>query len=75
MALTGSSISMVPETVGVRMRRNQTIRADSTNCSSAEMTTRVTSSPGPLRSIAAMQGQMKAVELLIINTWPEPIRP
>ena len=28
MALTGTSISTVPETVGVRMRRNQTIRAD-----------------------------------------------
>ena len=44
----------LPETAGVRMRRNQAIRADNTNCSSAAMTTSVTSRPGPLRSIAAI---------------------
>ena len=73
--VTGISMMTVPETVGVRMRRNSARRADRRIWKSAEMATRVASIAGPPSATAVMQTPMKAAELPITSTWPPPIRP
>ena len=64
----------VPETVGVRMRRNSARRTDRRIWKSAEMTTSVASIAGPPSATAVMQTPMKAAELPMTSTWPPPIR-
>ena len=75
MTETGISMSTVPETVGVKIRRNSASRSDIRNWKRAETSTRVASMPGPLSASALMQTAIKAEELPIMRTWPIPKRP
>ena len=72
---TGISMITVPHTVGVRMRRSSDSRVASANWNSAEMATSVARSPGPPSSSAVTQTAMKAADVPIRSTWPEPMRP
>ena len=68
ITVTGISISTVPATLGVRIRRNRESRAASANWNSAETTTRVASMAGPPLAIAATQIAMKAPEVPMAST-------
>ena len=65
MTVTGVSISTVPVTVGVRMRRNSDRRAANANWTRARMTTRVPSNAGPPVARAAMLTAMAAPDVPI----------
>ena len=65
MTVTGVSISTVPVTVGVRMRRNSERRVANANWTRARMTTRVASSAGPPAARAAMLTAMEAPDVPI----------
>ena len=75
MSVTGISMITVPHTVGVRMRRSSASRVASANWNSAEMTTSVARSPAPPSSSAVTLTAMKAADVPISSTWPEPTRP
>ena len=69
------SIITVPVTVGVKMRRSSDSLAASMNWNSDEMTTRLASVAGPPSFKAATQTAMKAPDVPMISTCPEPKRP
>ena len=75
ITVTGTSMMTVPETAGVRTRRNRASRAEIRSWKSAATTTRVASVAGPPSTIAVMQIPMNALELAMTSTWPEPNRP
>ena len=75
MTVTGTSMSTVPETVGVRMRWNRDIRHDSARGTSAETATRVASSAGPPSVSAMMHAGTKAADVPMTMTCPAPTRP
>ena len=77
MGMSGTGISMitVPHTVGVSTRRSSDKRAERANWNRAETVTSVASSPGPPSAIAVTQTAMKAAEVPISRTCPEPTRP
>ena len=77
IGMTVAAISMmtVPETTGVKMRRNRESRAESANWKSAEMTMRVAIREGPPSTIAATQTAMKAPDVPMMSTCPAPTRP
>ena len=63
ITVTGSSMTTVPTTVGVRIRRNSESLAESANWQSEAMMTRVASSAGPPRRSPGRRPRMKAPEL------------
>ena len=65
---TGISISTVPATIGVKIRRSTDSLAARTNWNRDEMTIRVASSPGPPCSSAVTQMARKALLLPISST-------
>ena len=77
IGMTVAAISMitVPETIGVKIRRSSESRAASMNWNSDDMTTRLAIVEGPPSTRAATQTAMKAPDVPIIRTCPEPIRP
>ena len=75
MMVTAISMITVPETTGVRIRRSSDSRADRANWNSDETMTRVASSAGPPSTSAATHTAMKAPEVPMMRTWPEPMRP
>ena len=75
MMVTAISMITVPETTGVRILRSSDSRADRANWNSDETTTRVASSAGPPSTSAATQTAMKAPEVPMMRTCPEPTRP
>ena len=75
MAVTGTSMITVPDTAGVRIRRNRASLADSRSWRSAAATTRIASSAGPPFATAVMPTPMNAAELPMTSTWPPPILP
>ena len=75
MRVTGMSMITVPHTVGVKIRRSSDSRVASANWNSEEMTMSVERSPGPPFSSAVTLTAMKAADVPISSTWPEPTRP
>ena len=77
IGITVTAISMitVPATVGVMIRRSSESRSESRNWKSAEMATRVASSPGPPSTSAVTQTAMKAPEVPMRSGYPAPILP
>ncbi len=73
--VTGISMITVPHTVGVRIRRSSDNCAESPNWNRADTVTSVASRPGPPSASAVTQTAMKAAEVPISSTWPEPTRP
>ena len=75
MSGTGISMITVPHTVRVSSLRNSDKRAERANWNSAETVTRVARSPGPPSVIAVTQTAMKAADVPISRTCPDPTRP
>ena len=72
---TGISMSTVPETAGVKARRNSESLSDMRNWKSPEATTSVARVAGPPFVSASIPTAMKAAELPIMSTCPMPNRP
>ena len=77
IGITVAAISMitVPVTVGVKMRRSNERRAAKRNWKSDDMTIRLAIVAGPTSLSAATQTAMKAPDVPISSTCPDPNRP
>ena len=77
MGMTVAAISMitVPDTAGVKMRRNNESRDASANWNSEEMMIRVAIMEGPPSTMAATHTAMKAPDVPMMSTCPAPTRP
>ena len=72
--VTGISMMIVLDTVGVRMRRRRRRRRATLNSGRAEISTSVASSVGPPSDKAVMETAMYAAAGPISSRWPEPSR-
>ena len=66
--VTGTSMSTVPETVGVRMRRNIEIRMEQTNWKRAVTIIKAASNPGPPARRASTLTAMAAAVVPVTRT-------
>ena len=75
MTVAVISMMTVPETTGVRMRRISESRAAIANWNSDDTATRLAIVAGPPSTSAATHTAMKAPEVPMMSTYPDPTRP
>ena len=72
---TAISITTVPPTVGVIMRRKSDKRAENKNWANEDATTRVASNGSPLLVTAMVETAIKAPDVPMNSTYPAPNGP
>ena len=75
ITVTAMSISTVPATTGVTIRRNSESLAASRNWNSDDATTNTANKPGPPSTKAVTHTAMNAPDVPISSTYPAPMRP
>ena len=75
MTVTAMSMMTVPDTTGVKIRRNKESFAAKRNWNSEEMTIRLAIVAGPLFVSAATHTAMNAPDVPMMSTCPAPTSP